>query len=300
MRLRFCSVLLVLACAACGGGSADTTDPGGGGPSGDGVASVVLTVRGTAANERDMIVRYVIADAATTRAAAAAMTPTPFGCFGDVSPTCTINVPVGKTITFFAIEGEGVVNADAGPQRPVPAPDPRRHEFISFNGDCNVNVVLGDCALRISADRDYAVRADFSVMPSAVFAMAGAGGLRYTWAVRDRIAFPNRPYVINPPVTPAGGIHVPGAPLVYGFLPTGSSITATRQVTSGGHSNFIQWTGPCTSGGGVTGSCTQILGATPPPTSTAVFEYFDCGNNQFTDGGTGATPPAGCTRMRPP
>lgn len=295
--MRLLPLLILVACA---GASSTNSNNGGGGPVGGAEsARIVLTVRGNAGTERDMIVRYVIADGPTTRAAAAAMTPTPFGCFADVSSTCPIDVPVGKTITFFAIEGEGIVAADAGNGRPVPPPDPRRHEFVSFVGDCETNVVLGDCSLHVTTTRQYNVRADFALMRSVIFGLAGAGGLRYTFKARDRIAFPNRPY--QPPVSviPAGGVMVPGAPLVYGYLPTGSSVTATRQHTSGGLSLFIQWTGPCTPGGGILPDCTLIVGPTPSPNVTAVFEYFDCGAQGLTDGGTGPTPPPGCTKRRP-
>lgn len=297
---------LVLWCmVACGGGGptassddGNNDDPG----TGTGTARVVLTVRGSAGTEVDMTVRYVVADGPTTRAAAAAMTPVPFGCFADISPTCPIDVPIGKTITFFAIEGEGYVAADAGNGRPVPAPDPRRHEFVSFVGDCANNTTLGDCSLHVTANRQYNVRADFALMQSVIFGLSGAGALRYTFTARDRIAFPNRPY--QPPASggnPNGAVYVPAAPLVYGYLPTGSTVTATRQHTSGALSLFIQWSGPCSGGsGGVTASCTQIVGASPTPTSTAVFEYFDCGSQGYSDGGTGPNPPPNCTKVRPP
>lgn len=272
------------------------------GPDGDppGNAQVVLTIRGQAGTERDMVVRYVIADAATSRATAAATTPTPFGCFSDVNPVCQINVPVGKTITFFAIEGEGYVAGDAGNGRPVPPPDPLRHEFISYTGDCATTATLGDCSVHVTASRQYAVRADFAQMRAVVFRMYGAGAMRYRFTVRDRLAFPVRPYTnTNPDCCAGAGVYVPAAPLVYGYLPTGSTVTATRQTVGSGLSQFIQWSGPCNPGGGVEASCTLVTGGAPTPTVTALFEYYDCGSMGLTDGGTGTTPPPGCRKERP-
>ncbi len=273
------------------------TDPGGNPSS---TAQVVLTILGQAGTERDMIVRYVIGDGATTRAAAAAMTPTPFGCFSDINSVCPITVPVGKTITFFAIEGEGYVAGDASNGRPVPAPDPLRHEFISFGGDCATSAVLGECSLPVTTSKTYNVRADFAQMRSVVFRLHGAGALRYRFTVRDRLSFPNRPYTNTNPDCCAGGVpYVPGAPLVYGYLPTGSTVTATRQTVGSGLSQFIQWSGPCNPGGGVEAACTLVAGGAPTPTVTALFEYYDCGSMGVSDGGTGTTPPAGCTKVRP-
>ena len=158
-------MLLLSTVAACGGGGG-STDPdgngGGGGGGGDGVARLVLTIEGQAGTERDMTVRYVIADGPTTRAAASAILPTPFGCFSDVDPVCPIDVPVGKTISLFAIEGEGYVAGDAGNGRPVPPPDPLRHEFVSYVGDCETSATLGDCVLHVTADREYNIRAQFA------------------------------------------------------------------------------------------------------------------------------------------
>lgn len=299
MRWSAAVLLIGSATLACSGGKGDRetpTDPDEN-PTGNG--QVILTVHGQAGTELDMIVRYVIADGPTSRAAAAAMTPTPFGCFSDVNPVCPISVPVGKTITFFAIEGEGYVAGDAGNGRPVPPPDPRRHEFVSYVGDCATTAVLGECSLHVTASRQYNVRADFAQMRPVIFQMHGAGALRYSFTVRDRLAFPNRPYTnTNPGCCAGAAVYVPAAPLVYGYLPSGSSVTATRQMV-GNLSQFIQWSGPCSPGGGIEASCTQVAGGTPTPTVTAIFEYFDCGSMGLTDGGTGTTPPPGCTKIRP-
>lgn len=293
LAVVFASVLV-----ACPEGKNDgvtPTDPGGNPP---GNGQVVLTIRGQAGTERDMIVRYVIADGATSRAAAAAITPTPFGCFSDIDPVCTITVPVGKTITFFAIEGEGVV---VGGGQAMAPPDPLRHEFVSYFGDCATNVGLGDCGLPVTAARQYNVRADFAQMRAVVFRLHGAGALRYRYTTRDRLAFPNRPYLnTNPDCCAGGGApFVPAQPLVYGYLPTGSTVTATRQTVGSGLSQFIQWSGPCNPGGGVEASCTLVAGGAPTPTVTALFEYYDCGSMGLSDGGTGTTPPPGCTKVRP-
>ena len=129
------AMLLLGALAACGGGGDGSTDPDPDDNGGDGIARVVLTIEGQAGTERDMTVRYVVATGPTTREAASAMLPLPFGCFSDVNPVCPIDVPVGETISFFAIEGEGYVAGDAGNGRPVPPPDPLRHEFVSYVGD---------------------------------------------------------------------------------------------------------------------------------------------------------------------
>lgn len=301
-RFRLTAIASLVLSSACGSSSpVDSGGNGNGNGNGDGTARVVLTIHGQSGTEVDMTVRYVIADGPTTRAAAAAMLPTPFGCFFDVNPTCPIDVPVGKTITFFAIEGEGYVAADAGNGRPVPPPDPRRHEFVSYVGDCTNNVSLGDCVLHVTADKQYNVRADFAQMRSVIFGLEGAGALNYSWVARDRLAFPNRPYTnTNPPCCAGGGgVAIPAAPLVYAYLPTGSTVTATRQHTSGGLSLFIQWDGVCTTGGGVQPSCTQVVGTAPPPMATAVFEYYDCGNQGYSDGGTGPNPPPNCTKIRP-
>ncbi len=298
--LRSVAVLLMLsATAACGGGGGGSTDPDDN--DGDGIGQVILTIRGLAGTERDMVVRYVVADGPTTRAEASAILPTPFGCFSDVNPTCPIDVAVGQTITFFAIEGEGYVAGDAGNGRPVPPPDPLRHEFVSYVGDCETGVGLGDCVLHVTADREYDIRAEFSQMQAVVFRMWGAGALAYGFTARDRLAFPNRPYTDTEPGCCAGaGVYVPPAPLVYAYLPTGSTVTATRHVAGAGLSQFIQWDQACTSGGGIEGDCTLIVGASPTPTVTAMFEYYDCGPQGLTDGGTGPTPPPGCTKIRPP
>lgn len=302
LRTPAANALLVVGfLVACTGGSpSDSGNPGSPGSPNPGNGRVVLTIAGLVGTERDMIVRYVIGSGPTTRVAAAAMTPVPFGCFSDINNVCPIDVPVGQTITFFAIEGEGVVAGDAGNGRPVPPPNPLRHEFVSYVGDCETSVTLGDCTLRVIAARQYNVRAEFAQMKSVVFQMVGAGSLAYSFTVRDRIAFPNRPYLnTNPGCCAGAGVYFPVAPLVYGFLPTGSTVTATRRVVGSGLSQFIQWDRACTVGGGVEPSCTQIVGATPTPTATAKFEYYDCGNQGLTDGGTGPTPPAGCTKFRP-
>lgn len=288
--------LLLGTLAACtkDGGPTDPDGPG------DGEARITLTIDGLVGTEQDMIVRYVIADGPTTRATASAMLPVPFGCFSDVNPACPLDVPVGKTITFFAIEGEGVVAADAGNGRPVPPPDPLRHEFVSFVGDCETSATLGDCVLHVTQERDYNIRAEFAQMQKVVFNMEGAGSLVYTFAARDRLAFPNRPYQIPEEAgRVGGGVYVPAAPLVYGYLPTGSTVSAEIRVTGGGLSQFIQWDKACTAGGGVLFGCTQVVGPTPTPTATAKFEYYDCGNQGLTDGGTGPLPPPGCTKIRP-
>lgn len=52
-------------------------------------------------------------------------------------------------------------------------------------------------------------------------------------------------------------------------------------------------------GDGVEGSCTQVVGPMPTPTAIARFEYYDCGNQGVTDGGTGPNAPPGCTKIRP-
>lgn len=284
--------------AACGDGSGDSTDPGNGG--GDGVARVVLTVHGQFGTERDMTVRYVVADGPTTRASASAMQPTPFGCFSDIDPVCPIDVPVGKTISFFAVEGEGYAAGDAGNGHPIASPDPLRHEFVSFVGDCETGAVLGDCVLHVTADKEYDIRTEFAQMQAAVFEILGAGSLLYTFTARDRIALPNRPYQnTSPPCCAGASVYVPAAPVVYAYLPTGSTVMATRRVVGSGLSQFIQWNGACTTGGGLLASCTQTVGATPTPTATAVFEYYDCGNQGLSDGGTGSEPPPGCTKIRP-
>ena len=276
------------------------TDPGGGGGDGDDEGRVVLTIHGQVGTERDMTVRYVIGNGPTTRAAAAAILPAPFGCFSDIDPVCTIDVPVGKTITLFAIEGEGYVAGDAGNGRPVPPPDPLRHEFVTWVGDCETSAVLGDCVLHVTADRQYNIRAEFAQMKSVVFRMVGAGALAYSFTARDRLAFPNRPYLnTNPGCCAGAGVYFPEAPLVYAYLPTSSMVTATRHVVGSGLSQFIQWDKACTVGGGLLPSCTLIVGATPTPTATAKFEYYDCGNQGLTDGGTGPNPPPGCTKFRP-
>jgi hypothetical protein len=94
---------------------------------------------------------------------------------------------------------------------------------------------------------------------------------------------------------------VPAAPLIYAYLPTGSSVTANIRTVLEGLSAFIQWDKACTGGtGGVTFSCTLIVGPTPFPFVTAQFEYYDCGSQGLTDGGTGPNPPPGCTKIRPP
>ncbi len=299
---RSVTALLILGtlvgCSGNGGPSDPDGDPDD--DTGDGVARVVLTIAGLVGTERDMTVRYVVADGPTTRAAASAMQPTPFGCFSEINPTCPVDVPVGKTITLFAIEGEGVVAGDAGNGRPVPPPDPLRHEFVSFVGDCQTSATLGDCVLHVTADRQYNVRGEFSQMPLVTFGIEGAGALAYEYTVRDRIAFPNRPYLNTTPGCCAGaGVYVPAAPVVYAYLPTGSMVTATRHVAGSGLSQFIQWDKACTVGGGVEGSCTWVVGPTPPPSATAKFEYYDCGNLGLTDGGTGPNPPQGCTKIRP-
>jgi hypothetical protein len=303
---RFIGAMLLLsAVAACGGGGDGSTDPnddgGGDGGGGDGVARVTLTIEGQAGTERDMTVRYVIADGPTTREAASAILPTPFGCFSDIDPVCPIDVPVGQTITFFAIEGEGYVAGDAGNGRPVPPPDPLRHEFVSYVGDCATGATLGDCVFHVTADGDYTIRAQFAQMQAVVFQMWGAGALAYQFSARARLAFPNRPYVDSVPGCCAGaGVYVPPAPLVYAYLPTGSTVTATRHIVGAGLSAFIQWDKACTPGGGVEGSCTLVVGPAPTPTATAMFEYYDCGSLGLTDGGTGPNPPDGCTKIRPP
>jgi hypothetical protein len=293
-------VFLLLGTAAGCGGSGGPAGPGGNNTTGDGMAQVVLTIAGQVGTERDMTVRYVIADGPTTRAAASAMLPVPFGCFSDINPVCPIDVPVGKRITFFAIEGEGVVAGDAGNGRPVPPPDPLRHEFVSYVGDCETGATLGDCVMHVTADRQYNIRAEFAQMKSVVFQLKGAGALAYSFTVRDRLAFPNRPYEnTNPGCCAGAGVYIPAAPLVYAYLPTGSTVTATRHVVGAGLSAFVQWDRACTTGGGVEGSCTLIVGPTPTPTAMAMFEWYDCGNQGLTDGGTGPNPPQGCTKMRP-
>ena len=293
------AMLLLSALAACGGGTV-APDPDPDDDDGDGIARLVLTIEGQAGTEHDMVVRYVIADGPTSRAAASATLPTPFGCFSDINPTCPIDVPVGQTITFFAIEGEGYAAGDAGNGRPVPPPDPLRHEFVSYVGDCETSATLGDCVLHVTADRAYNIRAEFSQMQAVVFQIAGAGALAYEFTARDRIAFPNRPYQNTDPGCCAGAaVYVPAAPVVYAYLPTGSTVTATRHVSGAGLSQFIQWDRACTDGGGIEASCTQIVGPTPTPTVTAEFEYYDCGNLGLSDGGTGPNPPPECTKMRP-
>jgi hypothetical protein len=87
--------------------------------------------------------------------------------------------------------------------------------------------------------------------------------------------------------------------VVYAYLPTGSTVTATRRVVGAGLSQFIQWDKACNPGGGVLGDCTLVTGPALTPTATAKFEYYDCGNLGLTDGGTGPNPPAGCTKVRP-
>lgn len=295
MRTTTAYLMSFLAACSHGGPTEPGKDPGGNS------ARVVLTIRGEDGVELDMTVRYVIADGPTTRVSAAAMRPVPFGCFADVSPSCPIDVPVGKTITFFAIEGEGVVAGDRGNGRPVPPPDPRRHEFVSFVGDCETNLSLGDCSLHVTAQREYAVRADFALMRLVIFGLEGAGSLMYGYSARDRLAFPNHPYP-NPDLeccAGGGGVAIPASPLIYAYLPRGSTVSARRKPTGGGLSLFIQWDGLCSSGGGVLGDCTQIVGAVPPPQATAVFEYYDCGPQGYTDGGTGPAPPPGCVKVRP-
>lgn len=296
---RAVTMLVLAAASGCGGGDGPT-DPDDGGDNGDGTARVTLTVEGQAGTERNMVVRYVIADGLTTRAAASAIRPTPFGCFSDVNPTCPINVPVGKTISFFAIEGEGVAGDDRSNGRPVPPPDPLRHEFVSYVGDCETGVTLGDCVLRVTADREYQVRAQFAQMRAVVFQMVGSGTMTYQFTARDRLAFPNQPYQnTGTECCGVGAVFVPAAPLVYAYLPTGSSVSATAHSIVSSLSSFIQWDRGCIGDGGLGGTCTLIVGPTPTPTATAKFEYFDCGNLGYSDGGNGPTPPPGCTRIRP-
>jgi hypothetical protein len=269
---RLPTALAMLAIGIIPGCSDGSTDPGG--DDGTGNGHVVLTLREQAGTERDMTVRYVVADGPTTRDAASALQPTPFGCFSDIDPVCTIDVPPGQTITFFAIEGEGVVGGDAGNGRPVPPPDVLRHEFVSYVGDCETSAVLGDCTLHVTAARQYNVRAEFAQMKAVVFQMLGAGSLAYSYTVRDRIALPNQPYInTNPGCCAGASVYYPAAPLVYGYLPTGSTVTATRHVVGSGLSQFLQWDKACTAGGG--------------------------GNLGLTEGGTGDTPPPGCTKIRP-
>ena len=137
-------------------------------------------------------------------------------------------------------------------------------------------------------------------MRSVVFQLWGAGALAYEFTVRARLALPNRPYVDTAPGCCAGAaVYVPPAPLVYAYLPTSSTVTATRHISGNGLSAFIEWDKACTVGGGVEGSCTLIVGATPTPTATAIFEYYDCGTLGLSDGGTGPNPPEGCTKVRP-
>lgn len=289
--------LLMGALAACGNdGPTDPDDD----DDDDGIARVTLTIAGLVGTEKDMAVRFVIADGPTSRATAS-VPPLPFGCFSDVDPVCPIDVPVGKTLSLFAIEGEGYVAGDAGNGRPVPPPDPLRHEFVRFVGDCATNAVLGDCVLHVTQDRNYAIRADFAQMQKVIFGIEGAGALKYSFTARDRIAMPNSPYQnTNPGCCAGSGVSVPAAPVVYGYLPTGSTVTATRQTVGNGLSQFIQWDKACTAGGGIEPSCTQIVGPTPTPFAIAKFEYYDCGPQGLTDGGTGETPPPGCTKIRPP
>lgn len=298
---RTCSVSNASGTAASAVSNVAVSCVASGGGGGAAVARITLTVRGLYGTERDMMVRYVIADGPTSRDAASALRPTPFGCWSEAGPACQIDVPVGKTISFFAIEGEGYVAADAGNGRPVPPPDPLRHEFASFGGDCATAAALGECVFHVSSAGSYNVRADFAQMQPVVFQMLGAGALGYSFTARDRLAFPNRPYLNTaPPGRPGGSApYVPTAPLIYGYLPSGSTVTATRFLVGAGLSAFIQWNGSCSAGGGVLGSCTLTAGGTPTPVATAVFEYYDCGSQGYTDGGTGPTPPPGCTKVRP-
>lgn len=62
----------------------------------------MLPIEGQAGTERDRAVRYVVGDGPASRAAASAMLPTPVRCLSDINVICPIDVPVGKTITFFA------------------------------------------------------------------------------------------------------------------------------------------------------------------------------------------------------
>src|SRR4029079_6508857 len=120
---------------------------------------------------------------------------------------------------------------------------------------------------------------------------------RTRFTARDRLALPKRPYENTAPGCCAGGggVYVPTAPLVYGYLPTGSTVTATRHLTGGGLSAVIQWGLASAPGGGVEGSCTLVVGPSPTPTATAIFEYYDCGSLGLSDGGTGPAPLPGCT-----
>jgi hypothetical protein len=303
--LMVCGLVLVV---ACGGGSQPTDpdpdpdpDPNGttvpvniviSAVARSGIAGSAMGYDvGAAISPTGMEVKYHIANGPVLRSAAPPYSSL-FGCFFDVDPTCTINVDVGKTINFYAIEGQGSWAGDRSATRPVPAVLPTQHEFVGYSGPCNSAASFGDCYFTVQAGQTYTVTLSFAPMQSAEFHLHGAGLLAYDFVVRDQLHIPNRPYV-HPTGNPTGSLNPSSAPLVFMHMPTGSTITATRQTS--GISQFLRWTGACSGSGA---SCTLTVG-TPAATATAVFEYYNCGQLGFSDGGTGPNPPPGCTKVSP-